>query len=268
MQSAPAGTQMGMLQCMRLTWRQEGVRGYYKGMQSPLAGEGFFNAAQFFFYGHSRRMLLERANANLPAGVAQRTDLTVGEYFLAGGLTGFFSSFVENPIDLFKCQLQTQYVRPVPLFTTFAQCISYVMRVNGVRGAFQGLSATFLRTTPASACYFGVYEASKRAMLAPGQSKDDLAPHKLLMAGGLAGVAYWLSCFPADSIKSAMQADEINPAQRRFRGIMDCARQLYAEGGVPRFFNGLAPCLLRSFPANAACFFAYERALSMLQRIS
>ena len=61
-----------------------------------------------------------------------------------------------------------------------------------------------------------------------------------------------------------MQSDSFVRHERLYSGVVDCARKMYAEGGVPRFFQGLAPCLLRSFPANAACFFAYEKALELL----
>ncbi len=39
---------------------------------------------------------------------------------------------------------------------------------------------------------------------------------------------------------------------------MDAAVKLWAEGGVKRYTAGLAPCLARSFPANAAGFAIYE----------
>ncbi len=39
---------------------------------------------------------------------------------------------------------------------------------------------------------------------------------------------------------------------------MDAAAKLWAEGGVKRFSAGLAPCLARSFPANAVGFAVYE----------
>ena len=61
-----------------------------------------------------------------------------------------------------------------------------------------------------------------------------------------------------------MQSDAVDPSARRYASTMDCCRQLWAEGGWRRFYRGLAPCLLRSFPANAACFLAYERAKQML----
>ena len=73
-----------------------------------------------------------------------------------------------------------------------------------------------------------------------------------------------LSTYPFDSIKSAMQSDAVEPSERRYSSTVECCRQLWVEGGWRRFYRGLAPCLLRSFPANAACFLAYERAKQML----
>lgn len=281
LQTASSSQGLSMASCVRLTLREEGVRGFYKGMQSPLAGEGFFNAVQFLVYGASKRMLLERTEglgvpASLPAPLSApggpriataRSELSIPEYFMAGAITGFACTFVETPIDLFKSQLQTQIFRASPAFTTFPQCVGYIWRASRIRGCFQGMTATFLRTVPASACYFGTYEAAKAAMLAPGQLKADLGPLQLLGAGGCGGVAYWLSSFPADSVKSAMQSDAVHRKDRQYASTLDCIGQMWREGGVRRFYRGLAPCLIRSFPANAACFFAYEKALAWLQTV-
>ncbi len=282
LQTAAAGSahQMSMRECIRFTMREEGWRGFYKGMQSPLAGEGFFNAVQFLSYGAFKRMLLSRtegfgvpatvAHAHAPGGARvphERTDLSVPEYFAAGAMTGFACTFVETPIDLFKSQLQTQVFRSQPLFTTFPASLRYVWRESGVRGCYQGMTSTFVRTVPASAFYFGTYEAVKELQLRPNQRKGDLGPAQLLLAGGCGGVAYWLSSFPADSIKSAMQADAVRRSERTYASWLDCAKQMYREGGIARFYRGLAPCLIRSFPANAACFYAYEVSLKLLDKL-
>ena len=72
-------------------------------------------------------------------------------------------------------------------------------------------------------------------------------------------LAYWILCYPLDIIKSAIQTDSIYPEARRYRGsVLATGRQLFAEGGVKRFTAGLAPCLARAFPANAAGFAIYE----------
>jgi solute carrier family 25 carnitine/acylcarnitine transporter 20/29 len=44
----------------------------------------------------------------------------------------------------------------------------------------------------------------------------------------------------------------------RFRGILDCGRQVVAAEGFQGLFKGFAPALVRSFPANAVCFAVYE----------
>ena len=82
-----------------------------------------------------------------------------------------------------------------------------------------------------------------------GEDKPRLV--HLFVAGGSAGFCYWVFFYPLDVIKSAIQTDAQALSQRQYKGIADAARQLYAEGGVRRFYKGIAPCLLRSVPANA-----------------
>jgi len=50
----------------------------------------------------------------------------------------------------------------------------------------------------------------------------------------------------------------------RYAGMRGAARAIYAEAGIAGFFKGFAPCVLRAFPANAACFLALEVALKTL----
>jgi solute carrier family 25 carnitine/acylcarnitine transporter 20/29 len=40
-------------------------------------------------------------------------------------------------------------------------------------------------------------------------------------------------------------------SKRTYGSIPQTVSKLYAQGGVTRFYTGLAPCLLRSVPANA-----------------
>jgi len=40
--------------------------------------------------------------------------------------------------------------------------------------------------------------------------------------------------------------------------------KFFRNGGLRRFYVGIGPCLLRSFPANAACLYAYEATRKLL----
>lgn len=59
---------------------------------------------------------------------------------------------------------------------------------------------------------------------------------------------YWLPIFPFDTIKSTLQTDNINPTQRKYKGLVHCASIMYKTGGIGAFYRGFVPCLLRSFP--------------------
>jgi len=86
----------------------------------------------------------------------------------------------------------------------------------------------------------------------------------VLTAGGIGGMMYWITCYPLDVIKSKMQTDAANPAERKYRSVVDCVSQTIRAEGLRGFARGFAPCLVRSFPANATCFFGYELTKSML----
>lgn len=77
-------------------------------------------------------------------------------------------------------------------------------------------------------------------------------------------MGYWLSIYPIDVIKSSVQSDHSDPTKRKYSGMIDAARKIHAEHGVKGYFRGIAPCLARSFPANAATFVAYEKVVSIL----
>jgi len=75
------------------------------------------------------------------------------------------------------------------------------------------------------------------------------------LAGGAAGFGYWGLFYPLDIIKTRIQIDAEDPAERKYKSILDCFRQTSKEG-VRAFFKGYNPALLRAIPLNAAIFLA------------
>jgi len=124
---------------------------------------------------------------------------------------------------------------------------------------YKGTCATLLRDVPASGMYFMTYECLKRAMT-PADSTS-LSPLRTLLAGGVAGVLNWAVAIPADVMKSRIQTA---PENAYPRGVRDVFKQMMKEEGPRALFKGVAPVMLRAFPANAACFMGYEVALKFL----
>jgi len=244
----------GTLHAFQTIMKEEGTMAIYKGVQSPLIGMALMNSVLFLSYGQAKAFL---QTGNEP--------LTIPQYFLCGAFVGLSVSFVEGPVDLFKSQLQSQGVGGAKVrYTGFIDCAKQIASNYGIRGVYQGLQATLIRDIPANSLYFGVYELARRGLLSKGQKVEDLPAWKVLLAGGLGGMAFWAFTYPTDVVKSSIQTDSIVRSERKYKNYVDAVRKIYAADGVRGFFKGFTPCMIRSFPANAVCFLAYEQARKII----
>ena len=131
----------------------------------------------------------------------------------------------------------------------------HVMKDAGLKGLFKGLVPTMGREIPGNAIMFGVYEAVKQYM-AGGPDTSNLGQGSLILAGGVAGGALWLTVYPTDVVKSVIQVDDYK--KPRYSGSIDALKKIVASEGVKGLYKGFGPAMARSVPANAATFVAYE----------
>jgi solute carrier family 25 carnitine/acylcarnitine transporter 20/29 len=174
--------------------------------------------------------------------------------------------------------VQTQYSHLRSRVSNW-QCVRDVYGKNGLRGLYRGLGPTAGREMLGNTTYFMAYESAKEFLLdklvGDDRSDSDRSAaaienasfhtyQAIAVAGGYAGFMYWLVVFPVDTVKSVIQADRLDRPQ--YKGVLDCCRQLYKEGGPARFYRGISPSLIRAFPANAITFVAFETCLSFLDQ--
>ncbi|XP_055598843.1 mitochondrial basic amino acids transporter [Uranotaenia lowii] len=224
----------GTIDCFRQILVKEGLRGFYRGMSSPMAGVAAVNAIVFGVYGNVQRRTSDPDS--------------MYSHFLAGTAAGLAQSFICSPMELVKTRMQLQENLPKNA-TKFAgplQCTKHIWRSEGFRGVFRGLGITAARDMPGFSSYFVSYEMMVR--MSPNPS-----PFYILMAGGLAGTISWLFTFPIDVLKSRLQADGMS-GQQQYQGVVDCFKKSYAQEGISFLSRGLASTLLRAFPMNAVCF--------------
>ena len=84
-----------------------------------------------------------------------------------------------------------------------------------------------------------------------------------VMSGGIAGCAMWATVLPVDAAKTRIQAEF--KGGRHDAPLTAVMRAMWREGGLRCWWGGLAPTLLRAFPANAAQWFAWEAAQRMFR---
>ncbi|PIN23670.1 Mitochondrial carnitine-acylcarnitine carrier protein [Handroanthus impetiginosus] len=249
----------GAIDAVKQTLAAEGPRGLYKGMGAPLATVAAFNAVLFTVRGQMEALLRSAPGA----------PLTVNQQVVCGAGAGVAVSFLACPTELIKCRLQAQSALAssgsAAVAVKYAGPMDVARHVlqseGGARGLFKGLVPTLGREVPGNAAMFGVYEAVKQ-YLAGGQDTSGLGRGSLILAGGVAGAAFWGFVYPTDVVKSVLQVDDYkNP---RFSGSIDAFRKILKSEGVKGLYKGFGPAMARSVPANAACFLAYEITRSSL----
>ncbi|KAJ7464041.1 mitochondrial carrier [Mycena latifolia] len=255
-QIAPKGMFKGPMDIIVQTVRKEGFFALYKGMASPLLGIAGVNSLLFASYAAARR------------AVSPFPTLTLPQTAIAGAMAGAANAVLASPVEMFKIRMQGQYG------TAGDQRLRAVAREMwgtwGFRkGVMRGYWVTVAREIPAYAGFYTAYEFSKRKFAAHyGKEGQQLPVWALLASGSTGGIAYWLACYPLDVIKSRVQLRATPPVGMPWAYIVAEVGAVVQEGGWKGLFRGLSPSLLRSIPAAASTFAAFEITREWLQDVT
>ena len=229
--------------------REHGVRGFYRGFAPPLFLTGAVNT---LLWGSTFAAM----DALASAGFGTPTSRAV----LAAIPASFVSSLIVGPMELLKTRQQTtQGANAVPLRALLRR----VLADEGVvRGLYRGWTMVLGARICGGWAYFGgntfFINLFNNSWLPPGTSTVARTRNTLL-AGGLAGMGYWVFALPFDTVKTRLMASGSAHA-----GPLACATHLFAAKGVRGFYAGWQPAMLRAFPANAAAFTAFDVAVRVL----
>jgi len=199
--------------------------------------------------------------------------LPLSALITCGAVSGAFTSLILTPIELVKCKMQ------VPLETTGGQVVARpglftligtIYRHDGVKGFWRGQMGTLIRETGGSAAWFGSYEAVSAAFrkarakldtmpLQDASSKEDALPiYQQMCAGAIAGMSYNFLFYPADTIKSRMQTEDVAATQGSKKSFAGVGRALWAQHGLKGMYRGCGITVARAAPSSALIFSIYE----------
>ncbi|XP_037027453.1 mitochondrial ornithine transporter 1-like [Bradysia coprophila] len=255
----------GMMDCLVKTYRNDGfARGLYAGTIPAVVANVAENSVLFAAYGGCQSLMAKIE------GKAEVNDLSPLSNATAGFLAAFFSSFTLCPTELIKCKLQA--LREVQTGTTETKNSTVnrispfklthsIIREEGIRGLYRGLTSTIAREMPGYFFFFGGYEATRELLRKPGQTKNDIGPINTMISGAVGGVVLWAVIFPADVIKSRIQIYNL-PG-----GLLSVGSDILRKEGPLALYNGLKPTLIRTIPATAVLFVVFEYTKKILTDI-
>lgn len=163
---------------------------------------------------------------------------------------------VVTPLDVMKVRMQA-HVCPVGGVVPCADpghvggmgdALRKVVRADGVRGLWRGLSATLALAVPTTGLYFSMYEAFMSQAAAVDGITDGYAA---VLSGASARVVTATVASPVELARIRVQAGDR-------RGVLAIVKQVYRQEGTRALWRGLGPTLLRDAPFSAIYWGAYE----------
>lgn len=165
-------------------------------------------------------------------------------------------ALVVTPLDVMKVRMQA-HVCPVGGVVPCADpghiggmgdALRKVVRADGVRGLWRGLSATLALAVPTTGLYFSIYEAFMARAAASPEIGDVTAA---VASGAAARVVTATVASPVELARVRVQAGGAG-------GVFSIVQQVYRQDGARALWRGLGPTLLRDAPFSAIYWGGYE----------
>lgn len=187
---------------------------------------------------------------------------------VSGAIAGFAATIALHPLDVIKTRLQVQdTVRGDVKYTGTVHALKTILKSEGARGAYAGLSPAMVGNTASWAMYFAFYDRAKKRY----EMNDDIdttttrtktlkASWATLLAATEAGVGVSVLTNPIWVAKTRLALQErggggldvstggvvrnTKATKVRYKGLLDCLYSIARNEGVPGLYKGLTPSLL------------------------
>ncbi|XP_077089161.1 solute carrier family 25 member 36-A [Siphateles boraxobius] len=146
---------MSAFECVRRVYRSDGLRGFYRGMSASYAGISE-TVIHFVIYESIKRKLIEsKANANMDdedESVKDASDF-VG-MMLAAATSKTCATSIAYPHEVIRTRLREEGSK----YRSFFQTLNMVVREEGYRALYRGLTTHLVRQIPNTAIMMCTYE--------------------------------------------------------------------------------------------------------------
>ncbi|KAF9944001.1 hypothetical protein BGZ70_005164, partial [Mortierella alpina] len=243
-------------------YSKEGPRALYKGLGPNLVGVIPARAINFAAYGNGKRFYTELNNGKETALV----------HLSAATTAGVVTATLTNPIWLVKTRMQLQ-VEGVRQYRNSVDCIVQILKSEGIRGMYRGLSASYLGVAEGTIQWV-IYEKFKTT-LAERRKLANLnnpnATRGYVVGGkdieewveflGAAGAAKFIASaitYPHEVLRTRLRQVPVGNEPAKYTGLKQTFQLILKEEGVAALYGGLTAHMMRVVPNAAIMFFCYE----------
>lgn len=252
-------------------YKLEGPKSLFKGLGPNLVGVIPSRSINFFTYGLGKDVISRNFNDGNEA---------TWVHLLAAANAGVVTSTATNPIWLVKTRLQLDKATKSTgqrQYLNSWDCIKKVVKHEGIRGLYSGLTASYLGVVESSLQWV-LYEQMKGFIRAREQKRIDAGIIPTSFDGflewcatsGAAGLAKFtasLITYPHEVVRTRLrQAPATENGRQKYNGLVNAFKIIIKEEGFLSMYGGLTPHLLRTVPNSIIMFGTWELIIKFMSK--
>ncbi|XP_064484967.1 solute carrier family 25 member 32-like [Ornithodoros turicata] len=242
----------GIVNAVSTILKEEGIRGFYRGVAPNCWGAGTSWGLYFLFYNSIKSWMLEGCNDK---------QLGPGRHMMAAAESGLLTLVITNPITMVKTRLCLQYadhhmhVPDTRRYTGMLDAFHKVYKYEGVTGLYKGFLPGMFNVSH-GALQFMIYEEMKKAYVnhfnIPVHTK--LGTMEYLTFAALSKLLSASVTYPYQLARARMQDQH-----RDYKGLKEVVMRTWRYEGFRGFYKGVTAYFLHVTPNICIVFLMYEK---------
>lgn len=242
----------GIVDCVKKTVKTHGVSGLYRGLSVLLYGSIPKSAVRFGSFETVKSHMAD-----------EKGNLSAGNRVVCGLIAGVSEAiFAVTPMETVKVKFINDQRSANPKFKGFFHGVSTIVKQQGIKGVYQGVTATIMKQGSNQAIRFFVMETLKNKYT-NGDPTVKIPKYAIGVFGAIAGAASVYGNTPIDVVKTRMQGLDAS----KYKNTFDCFAQIWKNEGAFAFYKGTVPRLSRVCLDVAITFMIYESFMDLFNKV-
>eukprot|EP01031_Cornospumella_fuschlensis_P041664 gene41664-50843_t len=231
-------------EALKLTVKN-GASSLYSGFKVPFMAQAVYKSVIFFTNNFSKQFIFHG-----------RTDSFT--LLMSGTIAGAVNSVIVAPVEIVRTQ-QIMASSSAIHHPTIGEVVKNMVHSHGVSSLWKGVAPAILRDGPGVGLYLLCFEEVKAYWIKKYEVSSPLLWMRVV-AGSLAGMAFWTWAIPIDTIKTIIESSVRD-------GSKGAVMQLIREKATLRnLYRGLPLAYARGIPSAAVTLTTYDMVMQYLQR--